>query len=56
MQQPELELLIADDDPTIRDLCARAFRDEFRVIMAKDGTEAIALLQTTRPSAILVTR
>ncbi len=54
MPQPELELLIADDDPTIRDLCGRAFRDEFRVILAKDGTEAIALLHTTRPAAILV--
>ena len=52
--QPDLELLIADDDPTIRDLCARAFRDEFRLLIAKDGHEAIALLKSTHPSAILV--
>jgi putative nucleotidyltransferase with HDIG domain len=54
MQQPDLELLIADDDPTIRDLCARAFRDEFRVVLAKDGAEAIAMLRASRPAAILV--
>jgi putative nucleotidyltransferase with HDIG domain len=50
----ELELLVADDDPTIRDLVSRAFRDEFRVLIAKDGTEAIALLtRGVRPAAIL---
>ncbi len=54
MHTPDIELLIADDDPTIRDLCARAFRDDFRVVMAKDGAEAIALLSTSRPAAILV--
>lgn len=54
MQQPDLELLIADDDPTIRDLCVRAFRDEFRVILAKDGAEAIAILRTARPAAVLI--
>lgn len=54
MQTPDLELLIADDDPTIRDLCARAFRDDFRLVIAKDGAEAIALLATARPAAILV--
>ncbi len=52
--QPELELLIADDDPTIRDLCSRAFRGEFRLLIAKDGNEAIALLKATHPAAILV--
>lgn len=54
MHTPDLELLIADDDPTIRDLCSRAFRDEFRLLVAKDGTEAIALLGVSRPAAILV--
>ncbi len=52
MQQ--FEILVADDDPTIRDLCSRAFRDEFRVLLAKDGAEAIALLQQARPAALLV--
>ncbi|MDP2340653.1 MAG: HD domain-containing protein [Deltaproteobacteria bacterium] len=50
----DLELLVADDDPTIRDLVSRAFRDEFRVLLAKDGDEAIALLRNgLRPAAIL---
>ena len=48
------ELIIADDDAGIRDMLARAFAKDFRVTTAKDGTEAIALLDRGRPAAVLV--
>lgn len=51
---PSTQLLIADDDPTVRDLLSRAFRQDFTVLTATDGNEAMAALQTTRPDAILV--
>ncbi|HEY1100049.1 MAG TPA: HD domain-containing phosphohydrolase [Myxococcota bacterium] len=51
---PTLQLLIADDDPTVRDLLSRAFRQDFTVLLATDGTEAMAALKSTKPDAILV--
>lgn len=48
-----LHVLIADDDATLRELFARAFRDDFRVTTARNGTEALQLLTTTTPDAIL---
>ncbi len=52
--KPLHELIIADDDAGIRDMLARAFAKDFRVTTAKDGTEAIALLDRGRPAAVLV--
>ncbi len=51
---PPLQLLVADDDAGIRDMLARALRADFHVTAARDGTEALALLQTTAPDALLV--
>ncbi|MCC7070794.1 MAG: HD domain-containing protein [Deltaproteobacteria bacterium] len=51
---PLHELIIADDDAGIRDMLARAFAKDFRVSAAKDGAEAIALLDRGRPAAVLV--
>ncbi len=54
MATPSLQLLIADDDPTVRDLLTRAFRQDFTILLATDGNEALAALKTTKPDAILV--
>jgi len=51
---PDLQLLLADDDTAIRELLARGFRHEFRLLIACDGTEAIEALRQSRPDAILV--
>lgn len=51
---PLHELIIADDDAGIRDMLARAFAKDFRVTTARDGQEAIALLDRARPAAVLV--
>ena len=51
---PSMQLLIADDDPTVRDLLSRAFRQDFTILLATDGNEAMAALRTTKPDAILV--
>ena len=51
---PDLQLLLADDDPAIRELLVRGFRADFRLLVASDGTEAIEALRQSRPDAILV--
>lgn len=51
---PPFQLLIADDDAGIRDLLVRGLRADFQVIVARDGAEALSLLTTTTPDAILV--
>jgi putative nucleotidyltransferase with HDIG domain len=51
---PDLQLLLADDDTAIRELLSRGLRHDFRVLVARDGKEALEALQQTRPDAILV--
>jgi putative nucleotidyltransferase with HDIG domain len=51
---PLHELLIADDDPSVRDMLARAFARDFRVQAARDGDEAMRILEAGRPAALLV--
>jgi putative nucleotidyltransferase with HDIG domain len=51
---PLHELLIADDDASIRDMLARAFAKDFRVRTAANGDEAMRLLESARPSAVVV--
>jgi putative nucleotidyltransferase with HDIG domain len=51
---PDQEILIADDDASIRDMLVRAFQKDFRVYAARDGTEAIRYLQSAHPVAVLV--
>ncbi len=50
----DTQLLIADDDAAIRDMLVRGLGRAFSVLVATDGSEALAALQTTRPDAILV--
>jgi two-component system response regulator DesR len=48
-------LLIADDDPAVRSLLAASLHARFTVVgAARDGAEAVALAQATRPDAAIV--
>jgi putative nucleotidyltransferase with HDIG domain len=51
---PDLQLLLADDDTAIRELLSLGFRNDFRLLIATDGAEAIEALKQTTPDAILV--
>jgi signal transduction histidine kinase len=51
---PRSTLLLAEDDPSLRDEIARLLSDEHRVIAAKDGFDALRLAELHRPD-ILVT-
>ena len=50
----ERVILVADDDPRLRRLLRRILSDEFEVIEAADGAEAIALTLAERPSVVLL--
>lgn len=48
-------VLIADDEPSLRMLVQATIEsDEYTVLVAKDGTEAWALLQEQRPAVALL--
>lgn len=51
---PLHDLLIADDDAAIRDMLSRVFARDFRVRTARNGDEAVQILQAVRPAAVLV--
>lgn len=56
---PELqtsgEVLIVDDDPSIRSMLAFVFHDEgFEVLEAQDGDEALEVLQANPPSLMIL--
>lgn len=51
---PDIQLLLADDDPGIRDLLSRAFRHRLSVLVTSDGTAALSALEHSQPDAILV--
>src|SRR5690606_1734354 len=46
-------LLLADDDAAVRELLIRAFRADFEVVQARDGTEAVNALQRVIPDAVV---
>jgi DNA-binding NtrC family response regulator len=48
-------ILLADDDRLMRTVFKRVFEDEgYGVILARDGTEALNLLRTTTPDAVVL--
>jgi CheY-like chemotaxis protein len=48
-------LLVADDDRAVREVCRRLLEDEgYRVVVAKDGDEAIALVDSERPDVAIL--
>ena len=48
------DLVVADDDPSVRDLLSKVLRKDFKLYLAKDGTEALRLVEERRPVAVLV--
>lgn len=46
-------ILVVDDEKQIRDLIAEILSDEYSVIQAADGTEAIEILKHKRPDLII---
>ncbi|MBW3561578.1 MAG: response regulator [Actinobacteria bacterium] len=49
-----MRLLIAEDDLSIRELIALTVPDDWDVVQATDGVEAIALARRYRPDAIIL--
>lgn len=48
-------ILLAEDDLTLGEMYSERLRQEgFSVVHAKDGREALDLIETTRPSAIIL--
>lgn len=52
LEQEAIKLLIVDDEPIIRDLCARALKG-FNILQANDGLEATELLRQHDVDVIL---
>jgi signal transduction histidine kinase len=51
---PRKVVLVADDDPSLRRLLKRILAEEFDVIEAGDGEEAVKLTLAERPSVVLL--
>jgi CheY-like chemotaxis protein len=52
---PALLVLVADDDPMIRELVTRILEDAgYRVLAAEDGAEALELIRAHRPTAAIL--
>jgi two-component system response regulator MprA len=50
-----VRILVADDEPSVRDALARALRIEgYEVELAGDGEEAVAAVQQRRPDALVL--
>jgi DNA-binding response OmpR family regulator len=48
-------VLLADDDPMIRELVSRILEDAgYRVVTAEDGVAALELIQEWRPAAVIL--
>jgi CheY-like chemotaxis protein len=48
-------VLFADDDKGFREICKRILEDEgYRIVLARNGTEAIATIQTERPDLAIL--
>lgn len=48
------KVLLADDDPFVRSLLKKALRDEFEVVMAEDGVEALTLTLRENPDVLVL--
>lgn len=52
--EDRLKILVVDDDPSIRELMQVYLEEEFIVIHAENGFEAIEKVQTDKPSLVLL--
>jgi signal transduction histidine kinase len=50
---PKATILLAEDDPALRDEIARLLAAEYRVIVAKDGANALRLAEMYRPDLLV---
>lgn len=48
-----LRILVADDDPDVRDFLQLALAPHFSLILARDGAEAYRLFEAERPRLVL---
>jgi CheY-like chemotaxis protein len=48
------KILMADDDPFIRTVLRKGLREEFEVVIAEDGLDALTLILRERPDVILL--
>jgi signal transduction histidine kinase len=51
--QPRATLLLAEDDPELRDRIARLLAEDYRVLAATDGVEALRLAKLHRPDLLV---
>ncbi len=51
---PRPKILLADDDPFIRTVLHKALREEFDVVIAEDGIDALTLVLRERPDLIVL--
>ena len=47
-------VLVVEDDPKVAELLGRFLGDEYEVLVARDGREAVAIAQASRPGLILL--
>jgi len=48
-------VLVADDDPLIRELVSRILEDAgYRVVMAEDGAQALEVIRAHRPAVAII--
>ncbi|TYO97492.1 signal transduction histidine kinase [Geothermobacter ehrlichii] len=52
LQQRRQSILVVDDEPVLRDLCARAL-DGYRVLEAENGRQALTILETEQVDVVL---
>ena len=50
---PGARIVVADDNPDMRDYLARLLSDHWRVEQARDGEQALALVRRSRPDLVL---
>lgn len=48
------KLLIVDDEPVVRAFMERVFEDDFQVLVARDGEEALLVAERERPDVALL--
>ncbi len=50
----KLTVLVVDDDPGMRELCAATLSEEYEVLLAENGQQALKMVYQHRPDAILM--
>ena len=51
----QMKVLVADDDPNVREISRLYFeKQQFELVVAKDGREALALVETEQPDVLIL--